>query len=545
MRSRSKADRAAGPGARAKPNLALDEARFRAEGLTKCFGGVKALDGASLSLEPGEVHALVGENGAGKSTLIKAMAGIVRLDAGRFFAGGSPVSIASGSDASGLGLSFIHQELNLVPYFAAAENVFLGKPYPKNRVGLIDRKELDRRAAAALSELGTKVPLDVPAARLSRGQRAMVALARAFAADAAIYVMDEPTAALTDEEAGHLFDVIRGLRDSGRTVLYVSHRLDEIFALCDRVTVMRDGRTVSTARIADTDQGSLIKAMIGRGLEEAFPPKREAALPLGEPSGVRGEELLTVERLEYGKGRRVSFRLGSGEILGVAGLAGSGRSSLLKTIAGAYGTPRGGTEREGSALAPMTLAGAPYRPASPRRAIDAGVVLVPEERREQGLVVGRSIGDNMALPHLAALSRLGVFVDRKREAARSEEAASSVRLKAASLRQRVGQLSGGNQQKVVFAKWLLGEVKVLLLDEPTRGVDVGARYEIYRIVRDLAAAGAGVVLASSDLNEVLGMADRVLVLRDGAEAVEVSAKGLDQETALGLCFGEGEVRDGR
>ena len=494
-------------------------------GLYKSFGGVHALKGASLSLAPGEVHALVGENGAGKSTMIKTLAGLVRPDAASIMVRGIPVSMGSGAEASRLGLSFIHQELNLVPYFRVAENMFLGKPYPKNSLGLIDRRELDRRAAAALTELGVSIPLDVVASRLSRGEQAMTAIARAFTCDADVYIMDEPTASLTDVEIDRLFTVIGRLRARGRTILYVSHRLDEIFAICDRVTVMRDGQTVGCMRVADTEPASLIRLMIGRSLADSFPPA------CSEP----GDGKLVVDSLKNGRGAGISFCLHSGEILGVAGLAGAGRSSLLKAIGGAIRVTGGR----------MTLDGKPYAPRTPKRAIDSGVVLVPEERRAQGLVLGRSIRENISLPNLAQLSRLGLFVRRRFENSKAAEAVKDVRLKAASLSQKVAQLSGGNQQKVVFAKWLMGRTEILLLDEPTRGVDVGARFEIYRIVRETAARGVGIILASSDLSEVLGLADRVLVMRDGGLEVILPGKGLDQETVLRYCYGQGGERDER
>ncbi|MFH2114236.1 MAG: sugar ABC transporter ATP-binding protein [Spirochaetota bacterium] len=500
-------------------------ALLEVSGLHKSFGGVHALRGASLSLEPGEVHALVGENGAGKSTLIKVIAGLVRPDAASILFRGESAGIDSAHDATRLGLSFIHQELNLVPYFRVAENVFLGKDYPKNTVGLIDRRELDRRAGAALAALGVSIPLGVVASRLSRGEQAMTAIARAFTGDAALYVMDEPTASLTDVEIARLFDVIARLKAKGKTILYVSHRLDEIFSICDRVTVMRDGQTVGSMRVSDTDPASLIRMMIGRNLADSFPPA----------CSVPGADRLVVEDLDRGRGRTVSFSLRAGEILGVAGLAGSGRSSLLKAIGGAL-CAKGGR---------MSLDGKPYSPANPRRAIDSGVVLVPEERREQGLVLGRSVRENIALPNLRRLSSLGVFVRRLLEDSEAAGAAAGVRLKAASLGQKAGQLSGGNQQKVVFAKWLLGRTEILLLDEPTRGVDVGARFEIYRIVREMAAKGVGIILASSDLSEVLGMADRVMVLRDGGLEAMLPGKDLDQETVLRHCYGEGGNQDGR
>ncbi len=488
-------------------------------GIRKSFGGVHALKGGSLSLQPGEVHALVGENGAGKSTLIKIIAGIQRPDEGKIVLDGRKVEIASGSDALRLGFSFIHQELNLVPYFNASENIFLGRRYPTNALGLIDRRELERRSAACLAQLDVELPLRQPVSRLSRGQQSMIAIARAFADEARLYVMDEPTASLTDHEIRNLFAVIEKLRARGKTILYVSHRLDEIFELCDRVTVMKDGETVAVTDIADTDPRSLIKLMIGRNLVDNFPESKSSP----------AEEILCVEGLDRGKGRPVSFTLRAGEILGVAGLVGSGRSSLLKALGGAI-RPRGGE---------ISLLGKRYSPSSPLAAIHAGVLLVPEERRQHGLVLRRGIAENIALPNLRSLSRWAIFVDRRKELETAKASAESVRLKASSMRQAVGELSGGNQQKVVFAKWIPRDAKVLLLDEPTRGVDVGARYEIYKIVRDMAARGAGIILASSDLGEVLGLADRVMVMREGGVEAILDARGLDQESVLAQCYGKG------
>jgi ABC-type sugar transport system ATPase subunit len=486
----------------------------------KSFAGVQALRGASLSLRGAEVHALVGENGAGKSTLIKALAGIERPDACDLRVDGAAVRVASGADAARLRFSFIHQELNLVPYFDACENVFLGRRYPCGLAGLIDRRALERRAAASLAELGVELPLRVPVSRLSRGQQAMVAIARAFVDEARLYVMDEPTASLADEEIRALFAVVRRLKARGAAVLYVSHRLEEIFELCDRLTVMRDGQTVAALDVAATDPRSVIRLLIGRSLSDPFPP------PLAPPGS---EELLAVDGLRCGRGPPVSFTLRAGEILGMAGLVGSGRSTLLGALGGRVRT-LGGKVR---------LGGRPYAPARPRDAIAAGVFLVPEERRREGLVLTRSIAENIALPNLSAFSRLGLFLDRRLEAAAAGTAAARVSLKLASLRQAAGSLSGGNQQKVVFAKWIPREARVLLLDEPSRGVDVGARYEIHKIVRELAARGAGVILSSSDLSEVMGLADRVLVLRQGRVEAILDARGLERETVLGHCFGHG------
>jgi ribose transport system ATP-binding protein len=489
------------------------------KGIIKDYPGVRAVDHADLELLPGEVHALVGENGAGKSTLIKILAGVVHRDAGGIYLHGRPVEVRSGSDAYQLGLSFTHQELNLVPYLDGAENIFLGRPYPKTALGTINWRVLRARAADILKQLGTYVPVDVPVGNLPRGDQAMLSIARAFAGEASIFVMDEPTASLTEQEIEHLFTVIRALKEQGRTVMYVSHRLEEIFEIADQVTVMRDGRVVGTYRTSEITQAELIRLMVGQSLSDTYPASR----------AVRGEPLLRVKRLTGDAVRNVSFTLHAGEVLGLAGLVGSGRSAVLRLIYGADPI-RGGT---------LWLDGHAFRPRSPATSIQQGIVLVPEDRHTQGLVLNRSIAENITLPHLDALSSSSFFLDWHREREASQQAGQAVRLRASSLRQEVSQLSGGNQQKVVFARWLLDGARVLLLDEPSRGIDVGARFEIYRIIRDLAVQGVGILLVSSDLNELLGLSDRVIVLREGEMLADLQATGLTRETVLSYYYGEG------
>jgi ABC-type sugar transport system ATPase subunit len=486
--------------------------------IVKQYPGVRAVNSASISLMPGEVHALVGENGAGKSTLIKIMAGVVRPDEGEIFLNGSSIHLRNGSDAYKLGLSFIHQELNLVPHLSGAENIFLGRVYPKTALGTVDWKKLNQRAKDILDTLGVHVPVDVPVVNLSRGDQSMISIARAFAGEASIVVMDEPTASLTDEEIHSLFNVIRELKSRCHTVLYVSHRLDEIFEICDRVTIMRDGSVVGTYNIAEINQAEMIRLMIGRSLSESFPASE----------AVIGPTLLEGRQIGRGMVKDVSFTLKKGEILGFAGLVGAGRTEILRML---YGVDK-------PAQGEILLDGAPFNPKDPAEAIRAGVVLVPEERSSQGLILNRSIRENITLPHLGKISSGGLFINLPAERTVSEKMGNSVRLKAASLTQKVSQLSGGNQQKVVFARWLIQSPRILLLDEPSRGVDVGARYEIYRIIRDLAAHGVGIVLVSSDLTELLGLADRVIVMREGHQMAELNTAGLSQETVLRYCYGE-------
>jgi ABC-type sugar transport system ATPase subunit len=488
------------------------------QAIVKQYAGIRAVNQASLSLRPGEVHALVGENGAGKSTLIKIMAGVVRPDSGRILLNGQPVEFNSGSQAFNHGLSFIHQELNLVSYLSGAENIFLGRPYPRTPLGTIDWKKLHQRAEQILATLGVHLPVDQPVLSLSRGGQSMISIARAFAGEASIIVMDEPTASLTDEEIRNLFRVIRQLKARGCAILYVSHRLDEIFEICDRVTVMRDGSVVGDYPIASLDQAEMIRLMIGRSLTDNFPPS-QAAL---------GRTLLEVKDLAGGPVQGLSFSLQAGEILGFAGLVGAGRTEILRML---YGADR---PRRGQIL----FDGRPYQPHTPAHAIRAGLVLVPEERHSQGLVLNQSIQNNITLPNLSHLAARGIFTNRAAEQAVSQTTSQAVRLKAASLGQKVSQLSGGNQQKVVFARWLVQKPRLLMLDEPSRGVDVGARFEIYRIIRELAAQGAGILLVSSDLTELLGLADRIIVMREGRHMATLPAAGQTQESVLRYCYGE-------
>ena len=487
-------------------------------GIQKSYPGVKAVDDASLVLHGGEVHALVGENGAGKSTLIKIMAGAVHADGGEMRLRGEPFHLSSGSEAYSRGLSFIHQELNLIPYLSGAENIFLGRPYPSTKWGTIDWQNLNNKANEILAELSVVARVDIPVCRLSRGGQAMISIARAFAGDASIYVMDEPTAALTEEEVHRLFRVIRLLKAKGNAILYVSHRLDEIFEICDRATIMRDGKVVASHLTGEINQETLIRYMIGRRLSETIPPSESKM----------GKVVLEAQNLIGEAVGPASFEVHAGEIFGIGGLAGAGRTEILRLI---YGVDRVISGK-------MTLNEIGYAPSNPGDAIREGIVLVPEERHSQGLILNRSISNNISLPSLGTLARGGIWIDRDKETAVARNTSRAVQLKASSLEQRVSQLSGGNQQKVVFARWLVNPPLLLLLDEPSRGVDVGARFEIYRIIRDLAKTGTAILLVSSDLNELLGLSDRVMVLREGRQMATLPAQNLEQETVLRYCYGE-------
>ncbi|HEY9595744.1 MAG TPA: sugar ABC transporter ATP-binding protein [Spirochaetia bacterium] len=489
-------------------------------GIRKDYPGIHVLCGVDLEFRKGEIHGLIGENGAGKSTLIKILAGVVHADGGSVRVRGVDAPIHSSRDARHRGLSFIHQELNLIEYQAAPENIFLGHPYPRTTVGTVSWRKLRARASEILSRLGASVPLNVPVAKLTTVQRSMVAIARAFAESASIFFMDEPTTSLSDVEKASLFSVIRALKETGATIVYVSHALAEILSLTDRVSVMRDGRVIGTVETARTDRAQLISMMTGRDMNALFPPRK---------SSPGDAEVLSVSSLS-GRGiSDITFTVRSGEVLGIAGLVGAGRTELLRTIFGA--SPAAG----GS----MSLGGQPFRPRSPAASIRRGVACVPEERRSQGLVLGRSVVENISLVHLRSLSR-GVFLDRGRARAVSRELGDAVRLKTTSYSDPVATLSGGNQQKVVIAKYMVGKPRLFMLDEPTRGVDVGTRYEIYSVIRELAAGGSGIILASSDFSELIGLSDRILVLHEGRQLAVVDNAGLDEEKLLTLCYGRNQ-----
>jgi ribose transport system ATP-binding protein len=462
--------------------------------VSKAYAGIPALRAANLTIQVGEIHALMGENGAGKSTLIKILAGVVSPDEAEMRIDDQPVVIDSPATAHRLGFRFIHQEMNIVPALSVAENIFMGRRYPTRAGVLVDWRKLEATARDALGMLGiTHIDPRAPMARLTLGDQMLVRISSAFLSEAGaparLYVMDEPTAALTNEEAERLFRVLREIRATGGSVLYVSHRLDEVMALCDRATVLRDGRTIDSGRLADITHDDLITLMIGRRVEEAYPRAT------GAPS---------VEMAFEGGGLSVR----KGEILGIAGIAGAGKSELLRALFG-----------------------------DPIRSWRKGIAYVPRERRSEGLVTSRPIFENVTLPHLGRRSLGGAWLTPRAERMFAMQLGADVKLKSAGVKQRVLELSGGNQQKVVFAKALGGAPKVLLLDEPTRGVDVGAKFDIYSIIREMTARGMAVILVSSDLPELIGMCDRIAVMRNGAVAEVISAKGLTEEELINRCYG--------
>lgn len=484
-------------------------------GIDKAFPGVHALRGVDLDLHSGEVLALLGENGAGKSTLLKVLAGAHRPDAGTIAIDGQPVAFRDPVAAQRAGVAVIYQEFNLVPTLTARENLFLGKE--ASRVFLARRDER-QRARELFTRLGVDIDPETFVRDLSVAQQQTVEIARALGSEARIVVMDEPSAALTPQEVSRLFGIIRDLKTRGIGVIYVSHRLEEVFTIADRVTVLRDGGHVATAPIADVTRDRLIEWMVGRTLESEFPPRTVTL----------GDERLQVRSLCRGdKVRDVSFAVRAGEVLGLTGLVGAGRTETARLIFGADRRDTGEIELDGEFL--------PLR--SPREAIAAGICLLTEDRKAEGLVLDLSVRENFALPNLRKLSRL-TFVTQRRERSAIAGYIAALGIAVPGPEQPVRLLSGGNQQKVVLAKWLEANASVLIFDEPTRGIDVGAKYEIYKLINDLAAQGKAIVMISSELPEVLGMCDRILVMHEGRITGEITdVKHATQEQILRLAVG--------
>ena len=491
-------------------------------GIVKQFPGVRALDGVDLDVEPGEVHCLLGQNGAGKSTLIKVLAGAHRPDAGEITFDGQPVTFASPQAADQAGIATIYQELDLVPGLSVAENVVLG--HEPARLGFTRPRDAEERARQLLRRLGhPEIPARRELGRLSAAGQQVVSMARALARDARLIVMDEPSAVLDPEEVQNLFRVIRELTADGVAIVYISHRLEEIRQIGDRVTVLKDGRTVARNLPGrDTPTAEVIRLMTGRSIEYVF-PTRDA-----EP---RPEVVLEVEGLTRpGEFAGIGFTVRAGEILGLAGLVGSGRSEVLETVYGARRAASGSVRVDGVAL----------RPGRVQAAVKAGVGLAPEERKSQALLLDQAVYKNITVSTLQRFAS-GGFLNNRAEREAAAGLAKSLDLRPPGVDHPVRNLSGGNQQKVVLARWLLRDCRVLLLDEPTRGVDVGARSEIYALIRTLAANGVAIVLVSSEVEEVLGLSDRVVVLREGRAVHTGPAQDIDEHQVLDLVM-EGSAR---
>jgi ribose transport system ATP-binding protein len=495
------------------------DAQLVMHGIIKEFPGVRALDGVDLEVRAGEVHCLLGQNGAGKSTLIKVLSGAHQPNAGEIRWNGERVTLANPTAAMRLGIATIYQELDLVDGLSVAENIFLG--HEPARAGFTRRHELSKAARALLHRLGHReIRPGREVGRLSAAGKQIVSMARALSLDARLIVMDEPSAVLASDEVGNLFRLIRELASAGVAVIYISHRLEEIREIGDRVTVLKDGRTVAQNLPARTTPTSEVVAlMTGRNIEYAFPTRPPAPR---EP----GRTLLTVDGISRrGEFTDVSFAVHEGEIVGLAGLVGSGRSEILETV---YGARKPVSGR-------VTVEGHRVRPGSVTAAVRAGLGLAPEERKSQALVLYESVARNITLASLSRYSRAG-FVDAKRELADARAQISVLDVRPPEPNRPVRTLSGGNQQKAVVGRWLLRGCRLLLLDEPTRGVDVGARSELYAVVRQLADSGVGVLLVSSEVPEVLGLADRVLVLREGSVVAAGDAREFDEHKVLDLVM---------
>ncbi|HPA41024.1 MAG TPA: sugar ABC transporter ATP-binding protein [Candidatus Hydrogenedentes bacterium] len=488
-------------------------------GITKQFPGVLALDDVSLDLREGEVHCLLGENGAGKSTLMKILAGAQPADAGDILIGGRPAAVTSPARARELGVSMIYQEFNLSPFLSVAENIFLGREPRVGKTPFIDGARLRRDAEEVLRHMGVTLDVRLPVNRLSVAQMQMVEIAKAVSVNARILVMDEPSATLTDHELASLFTLIGELRGRGMGILYISHRLEEVFQIGDRATVMRDGRHVATRDVADLTREDIIRMMVGRELTEEFP---KVSLP-------RGAERLRVEGLTRdGLFHDVGFSLHAGEIVGLTGLVGSRRTEVVRAI---FGADRLSAGR-------VFVGGKEAAVSSPRDAIANGIGLLTEDRKNQGLVLGMSVRENITLANLGELVR-GIFVKGGEERRVAEDFVRELQIKTPSVEQAVQLLSGGTQQKVVLARWLFTQAGILMFDEPTRGVDVGAKTEIFRLMNALLERGAAVLMVSSELPEVLGMCDRILVMHEGRLAGELSRAEATQERIMQLATGGG------
>lgn len=492
--------------------------------ISKSYPGVQALKAVDIDIEAGKVHAICGENGAGKSTLSKVVAGLVRPDSGTITVKGEQVALASPAVARRLGISAVPQELSLVRHLTVAENICVNA-FP-NRAGVVRRGRLRQEARAVLDSLGLDID---PMSRLGEhgpGVQQLVMIGRGFTHRADVIILDEPTAALSAPEVDHLFDVVEKATASGTAFIYVSHRLQELNRIADTITVMRDGEGILTCPMGEIDHDGIVKAMVGRSIER-FASER-GGQDTNSNGAARTPSLRVRGLTRLGAFQDISFDVGAGEIVGVAGLMGSGRTEVARAIFGVDTFDSGTVE----------VAGKTRRINSPRQAINAGIAMVPEERKSQGLVLGRSVEDNLTVAHLRGLSRVGWL--RKSHARKSAmEAVTRLGVRPARTDVAVRALSGGNQQKVVIGRWFFRDFKVYLFDEPTRGVDVNAKFEIYRVLHDIAHAGAGMVVISSELLELLAICDRVLVMREGRLVGEFQTEGATEETLLAAAMGKG------
>ncbi|MFG0643139.1 sugar ABC transporter ATP-binding protein [Delftia sp. WSY_22] len=493
---------------------------LEARALAKSFGAVQALKGVSFRLRAGTVHTLLGENGAGKSTLLKILAGVHRPDGGQLLVAGAQARLGSPADAQRHGIAIVHQELSLAPNLSVADNLFAAR-LPQ-RAGCVDRRALRRDAAALLARLGMDLDPNAQVAELSLAQRQLVEIAKALCQPSRIVIMDEPTSSLSDSEAQILFTLTARLKAEGRAIIYVSHRMDEIMRISDEITVMRDGSSICTLARDETDIGALIALMVGRQMQDIYPPR-------GPAPDRSTRALLQVRGLGLaGRFEGIDFEVHAGEIVGFFGLVGSGRSDVMDALFGMH-------RCTGSIL----MHGRPLRLRSPADAIGHGVAFVTENRKEQGLVLDQSVQHNICMVQVHSGRGGALLTDEAAEQSLARACVQRLKIRVAGLHQPVRQLSGGNQQKIVFAKWLAMRPRLLVLDEPTRGIDVGAKFEIYALIRELAAAGTAVILVSSELPEALALSDRLLVMRNKRLVQSLDTLHLRQETVMAHATGAG------
>ncbi len=487
--------------------------------ISKAFPGVQALDNVSIDIFPGQVNAIVGENGAGKSTLMKIFSGVYPDYDGSVYLEGEEVRFQNPKEAERRRIAIIHQELNLVPNLSVAENIYLGREY-LNVFGFIDYPKMYEKTVEILEQLQLDVPPETLVYKLRVGQQQVVEIAKALSLNAKIIIMDEPTSAISKQEVRVLFDLIKALRQDGVTIIYISHKLDELFEIADRVTVLRDGQFILSDRIENLDREKIVRSMVGRDVEDFF--VKEEAERAGEVLRATGLHLAHPARPDSYQVNDVGFSLHRGEVLGIFGLMGAGRTELLETIFGVH---------PGRSTGEIRVEGEPVSIESPWDAIQAGIALVPEDRQLEGLVLNRSVAENVSLANIGSIERNGILNSHAERQLVSEHV-RQLNIKTPSIHQQAEYLSGGNQQKVVIAKWLATDPKILMLDEPTRGIDVNGKNEIYKLIGELANAGLGIIMVSSELPEILAIADRILVLSEGRKTGEFSQQEASEEVLM-------------
>lgn len=496
----------------------MGEPYLKMKGISKKFPGVKALDSVDFEVVKGEIHGLVGENGAGKSTLIKILTGAYAKDEGHIYINNREVKISNPRQAIALGIAAIYQELNLSPYLSVAENIFMGREFKsKAIIKLIDWKKTRIEAAKLLNDLGQNIDVKASINKLGIGQQQMVEIAKALSTNASIIIMDEPTSSLSMNETEELFKAINRLKHKGISVIFISHRLEEVLKICDRITVMRDGKKIVTLKTTDANKSEIIKYMVGRPLEHQYPKKFVK----------RGKEALRVENLtRTGRFEDVSFVAYSGEILGISGLVGAGRTEIARSIFGADPLDKG----------EIYVYGRKCDISCPMDAMKEGIALLTEDRKGQGLILQQDLINNITIANLSGFKQT-FFIDYKKLYGKSKELSDKLNIKTPSLLKKAVELSGGNQQKVVIAKWLCYNAKIFIFDEPTRGIDVGAKVEVYNIMNELVSEGACVIMISSELPEILGMADRIIVVHEGRITGEFSRENANQEMIMKAATG--------